>query len=143
MAGMDGNRSSRRRGRNLLAMAACVLGILVPVPSALGQAAVDQYIPSPDPANSGKNAGDPGAITSAPGGDTAPGSKAGKKDQSADKVAPSGASDSGSSGGGDVPGTDFPLTPVAAAIGGTLLLGLIAALAFNAVQRRRRVAGTR
>jgi hypothetical protein len=120
-------------------MAACALGILVPAPAALGQAAIDQYIPSADPTDSGKNAADPRAVNGqpAPGADGSTG-KDGKGDRTS-AAAAQGGGDSGSSGGGDVPGTDFPLTPAAVAAGVVLALGLLGALVFTAVQRRRRV----
>jgi hypothetical protein len=114
-------------------MLACAIGILVPAASAHAQAALDQYIPSPKPSDSGENAGSPsgtqGQAPDLPGED--------KKRGGTPDVQPAPAGDTGSDSGVDVPGTDFPLTPFAAAVGGALVLGLLGVLTYTVVRRRR------
>jgi hypothetical protein len=136
---MSERRRSRSGSQACLATLACALGILVPAATALGQAAVDQYIPSPNPAESGKNAGDPAAATGQTAEeDSAGGSGAGSGDKGGGSGG--GSADTASSGGTDVPGTDFPLTSFAAVVGGVLAIGLLATVGYTLVQRRRRTA---
>jgi hypothetical protein len=135
-----------------LLLVSAAAGMVVGVPSALGQAAVDQYIPRVDPgskATAGGGGSGSGSSTGALGEPGAPGStgaaEAGKQvlGQGGAGVqnAALGPGNTGSAGGVDVPGTDYPLTPFAAVLTGLVVLGVLAALTHRVLARRRERVG--
>jgi hypothetical protein len=113
-------------------MAVCLVGTLFAAPSASGQAAVDQYVPSPNPAPP------TGGVQGATGQGGTGGSKTkGTKTQGTEGSGGNGSvaaqSGSGSSGGGTLPFTGYPITPfvwiaLAALVAGALLRVAVAVL---------------
>jgi hypothetical protein len=95
--------------------------MLVAAPAANGQSAADQYIPKLDPADStGISPGlAPPASAASPDNPTAP-----TRDPKP-QAAPRTDVDDGSGGGGDAPGTDFPLTPFVLALLGLAAIVLV------------------
>jgi hypothetical protein len=104
------------------------LGILVVVPSALGQAAIDQYVPAADPAEKGKDQQGSGAGSggkaAAPLGTEGANTKATKN------------ASAGSEGGGDLPGTDYPVTAFVLVILALVAVALLVKFAWPALERR-------
>jgi hypothetical protein len=100
-----------------VSLVASLLGILVVAPHANAQAGVDQYVPSPTPPGIGggtQGAVGGGAPLDADGG--AGGSVAAE-------------TGSGSAGGGELPFTGYPLTPLLAIVIALLVAGLLLRLA--------------
>lgn len=102
-------------------------GILATAPTAGAQSAADQYIPeldrggaSPDDPGGGGLA-DPASPSSGQAGSAPDAPKQAKQPIRPEK-------ESGSGGGGEIPGSDRPVTPFVWILGGLLLLGLLARL---------------
>jgi hypothetical protein len=147
---------SKKRARALFpALALTAFVMLVGASSALGQAAVDQYVPSATPSGNhggpagggGGGGGSTGSGGTAAGGATAGGATAGGAPADAGNgslssggaglTSFSGGDDgSGSTSGGSAPGTDYPLTTFV-----FIVIGLLAAVALAIVIIRRRRAG--
>jgi hypothetical protein len=145
---------SKAPGRALLpALALIAVVMLVGASSALGQAAVDQYIPSASPSGNhggGAGGGGGGGGTTGSGGTTAGGvtgsGAAGRGAGVAKGSLGSGGAGltnfsagndgSGSSSGGSAPGTDYPLTTFV-----FIVIGLLAAAAVTIAMVRRRRTG--
>lgn len=126
MAGMASEKG-RRPGRWIaLLLIAAAGGMLVAPGSALGQAAVDQYVPDADPTGKHGGAGGPGSA--APLGPSGAGSPVADKSK-AD-------SESGSAGGGDLLGTDYPTTSFVGIIVGILVIALLLRLFWPTLSRR-------
>ena len=125
---MRASTHSRARGRFALWFVVALLGILAAAPSAFGQAAVDQYVPDARPGGNPEHQRvDPtGSVSS--GGESLDAKGAG--------LPVAGKTSSGSSGGGDIPGTSYPITPFVAVLLGLMCLGLAARFALPALQRR-------
>jgi hypothetical protein len=127
---MDGNwRRGLRRVVPILAV--CLVGTLFAAPSALGQAAVDQYVPSPNPAPP------TGGVAGATGG----GSKTkGTKTKGTEGTGANGSvaaqSGSGSSGGGTLPFTGYPITPLVWIALGALVAGVLMRVGAARLKRR-------
>jgi amino acid transporter len=130
--------SGKVRGWRIGAVLALALVVgLASASAAFGQAAVDQYIPSADPA--GNHGGGSGGAGEAAGGtaaaqgtaDLGPGG-VGLKKVSNDVEAPA-----GTASGGNTPGTDYPLTTFIFVVGGIVLLALAARFGPGLVRRFR------
>jgi hypothetical protein len=129
-----------RRGFGRIAatiMAVGLVGMLVAAPTASGQAAVDQYEPSSNPA--GGTAGVTG--TGGTAGTVAHGSK--KPHVEGTTAGQTGAgqatagSDGGSSSGGSLPFTGYPMTALLWVVLGLLVAGLLLRLTVSMLERRR------
>jgi hypothetical protein len=105
-----------RRGSLKLAPIAAlsVIGILIAAPTASGQAAIDQYIPAGDPGN-GAGQGAENVASLLPSG--------------AVSKAPSADPGSGSESGGELPFTDYPVTPFIWVVVTALLIGTLVRVA--------------
>jgi hypothetical protein len=113
-------------------MAVAVVGTLVVAPNALGQAAVDQYIPQ---GHQGGPAGGSGGGLSASSDTLGPGgSQIGHRHIAAKPG-------EGTSSGGSLPFTDYPVTPFVWIVLGLLLAGALVR-ATAPVLGRRGVRGT-
>jgi hypothetical protein len=148
MASMHSGVTSTRRRTLVPVLALTALLMLVAASSALGQAAVDQYIPSASPTGhhgrdegGGGNIGGGGGGTGS-GGSAKPDNAAASQNQSLSAGGAglanvsSGESGPGSASGGNAPGTDYPLTTFV-----FVIIGLVAAGTVVTVLLRRRRAG--
>jgi hypothetical protein len=122
----------------IAAVGVALIGILVVAPSAPGQAAIDQYLPSADPSGQHANQSDPG--TPLPGGQApkvgssgGPGSSLGPQGAGLPNLAT--ARDSGSAAGGHVPGTDYPVTPFVIVIAAAVAIGALARFGPKLIRR--------
>jgi hypothetical protein len=130
MAAVIGGTHRSAGRRVVLCLAACLLGILVATPSALGQAAVDQYIPK---------AGPEGTTGSDPSGDGV-GSVAGHPNTARSDEDQAKAGENASSEG-ELPVVGYPSTPFTMILAVLLGLGLLAGLGTVAARRWRQPAG--
>jgi len=133
-----------------LILVSAAAGMVVGVPSALGQAAVDQYVPRVDPGSkataggsgTGSSIGDLGESGAAGStGAAEAGKQALGQGGAGAQNSALGPGITGSAGGVDIPGTDYPLTPFAAVLTGLVVLGLLAALTHRVLARRRERVG--
>jgi hypothetical protein len=113
-------------------LAAIASGILVSAPTASAISSADQYIPSADKggASGGGNTGVTLGL-----GNGAPATAGGEPGRGGQNPHPV-SSDEGTAGGSNVPGTDFPLTPLAAILIALLAAGLLLRLVVPALDRR-------
>jgi hypothetical protein len=150
MAIMKSGVPQPRRRAVFLALGLTGVLMLVAASPALGQAAVDQYIPSASPSgNHGGGGGAGGVDTPGTGGGASEGASAGAAGAGAAKgsLNSGGAgltgfsgdgTGSGSTSGADAPGTDYPLTTFVFIVIGLLVVGGVTI----AVVRRRRASHT-
>jgi hypothetical protein len=114
--------------RDLLRMAPIValglVGILVAAPSASGQAAVDQYVPTGNPA--GASGGASGSLRPLGPGESAPGSG----------HAVAADPGNGSANGGDLPFSGYPVTSFVWIVLAVLLVGALVRVAASMLRRR-------
>ena len=132
---MDGSwKRGLRRAAPILAV--CLVGSLFAAPSALGQAAVDQYVPTA-PGGTGGVAGATGGGSKTPDSKTK-GTKTQGTEGNGSVAAQTG---SGSSAGGTLPLTGYPLTPFIWIALGMLVAGVLLRFAV-AWQTRKGARGT-
>jgi hypothetical protein len=112
-------------------MAVCLVGTLFAAPSASGQAAVDEYVPSltPTPPTGGVQ----GATGGGSGGSKTKGTKTQGTKGTGGNGSVAAQVGAGSSGGGTLPFTGYPITPfvwiaLAALVAGALLRVAVAVL---------------
>jgi hypothetical protein len=111
-------------------MAACLVGTLFAAPSAMGQAAVDQYVPSPNPAPpTGGVAGATGGGSKVKGTNTKGNEGAGGNGSVAAQTG------SGSSAGGNLPFTGYPITPLVWIVLALLVAGALLRVAVARLKR--------
>lgn len=111
-------------------IAALAVAILVPTSSAGAQSAADQYVPQLDRGGVSEE-----AAGGASSGGGAPAATAGGLGSDPGE-APSETQDAGAAGGGEIPGTGFPVTPFVAVLAGALLILLAARFVLPALSRR-------
>jgi len=105
-------------------MAVVMVGILIAAPSASGQAAVDQYIPTGSPSGgSGGAASAPSDTLGPPGAQIGPRTIAAKPGES-------------SSSGGSLPLTDYPVTPFIWIVLAVLVAGVLVRVTSPLIERR-------
>jgi hypothetical protein len=115
--------------RQAIAVATLGAAILVPASLAGAQSAADQYVPQLDKGGVSEQAAPPGSSPSSTG-QPAPSSLGSNPQQAAAETR-----DPGSSGGGEVPGTGFPITPFVAVLAVVVLIALAARFLVPALRR--------
>jgi hypothetical protein len=105
-------------------MVVCLVGILIAAPSASGQAAVDQYIPTGSPSGGSGGAGSASSDTLGPtGAQIGHRAIAAKPGES-------------SSSGGNLPLTDYPATPFIWIVLALLVAGALVRVTAPLIERR-------
>ena len=110
--------------------AVALVGILIAAPSASGQAAVDEYAVSPNPI------GGAGGVAGATEGSNTKGTKTQGTQGTGGSGSVAAQTGSGSSGGGNLPFTGYPITPLVWIVLGALVGGVLMRVAAARLMRR-------
>src|SRR5882757_2302297 len=113
--------------------AVALVGILTAAPSAWGQAAVDEYAISPNPIG---GAGGVAGVAGVTEGSNTKGTKTQGTQGTGGSGSVAAQTGSGSSGGGNLPFTGYPITPLVWIVLGALVGGVLMRVAAARLMRR-------